>query len=81
MASPLHSAKPIVNLAPRGVGQSRIRRDPPPPVKKTAARSRGRNDSWTVIAGILLFELAFLILFIALTSYDGWSPSQYVIHF
>lgn len=81
MASPIQPAKASVNLAPPGVRGSRIRRDPPPPVKKAAVRDRGERDRLTVIAGISTFAIALLIIVVALTGYDGWTPSQYVIHF
>ncbi len=81
MASPLQPGKHSVNLASSAVPGSRIRRDPPPVVKKVAPRDRDARDSRTVIAGILLFELALFIIFIAISSHNGWTPRHYIVRF
>lgn len=81
MASPLPSGKQSVSLASSAVPGSRIRRDPPPVVKKVAPRDRDARDSRTVIAGILLFELALFVIFLAVSSYNGWTPRHYIVHF
>ena len=80
MASPLKTAKQAVDLAAPVVRVSRIRRDPPPPVKLvTAAEIRDREERNMAI-GITALTLAALVLLIAFTNAAGWSPSQYVIH-
>ena len=85
MARPHPTAKPSVNLAsphsstsltPR---PSRIRRDPPPPVKKAIVLDPEEREQWTVIVGILSFALAIFVIIIAFASYYGWSPRQYTV--
>ena len=82
MARP-HPTKPSVNLAsapsspshaPR---PSRIRRDPPPVVKKEVVLDPEEREQWDVAVGILAFALAIFVIVIAFGSYSGWSPSQY----
>lgn len=80
MASPLASEKQTVSLASGGVRVSKIRRDPPPLVKEAPAPDPDKRDTRTVILGILTFTLALLIIGIAISSYLGWSPRDYVAH-
>ena len=78
MASPLQTGKQSVNLA-AGVRVSRIRRDPPPPVKKVAVRDPEERETRIVVIGVVTFALAIFVIMIAFGSYSGWSPSQYTI--
>lgn len=87
MASPLPSGKQSVDLAtsgaargPRGVPGSRIRRDPPAPVKELAVVDPEDRDARTVVLGILAFTLILLVIAIGLSSAVGWSPREYVAH-
>ena len=75
MAAPLGSTKTPVNLAAKGVPGSRIRRDPPPVVKKKVV-DRDEQDRRDVPVGILLFALALVVAILGLASYGGWSPRQ-----
>jgi len=78
MAAPLRTAKQSVNLtAP--VRVSRIRRDPPPPVKKVDIRTRNERDTRNGIIGVVAFAVAIAIILVAVGSYAGWSPSQYTV--
>ena len=81
MASPLPSGKSSVNLGPTAAPGSRIRRDPPPPAKKLVERDPDKADSWTVIVGILTFELALFVIIVAISSYNGWTPRHTIVHF
>ena len=78
MAAPLPSAKKSVNLA-APVRGSRIRRDPPPVVKKTVARDPDERDMRAAVIGVIAFALAIVVITIAFSSGLGWSPSQYNI--
>ena len=79
MASPLRSGKQSVNLtAP--VRVSKIRRDPPPPVKKVSARERDERDIRSGVIGVIAFALAIAIILFAFGDVIGWSPTQYTIH-
>ncbi len=64
MASPLQTGKQSVNLAGPSVRGSRIRRDPPPAVKEINIRDRDERNQRIVVAGVLLFALAFIIIII-----------------
>jgi hypothetical protein len=82
MALPLHSGKQAVDLA-SGVGSSgprvsRIRRDPPPPVKETLVDIE-ESDETIVFVGVLAFALAIFFLVVAFGVYSAWSPSEYTI--
>lgn len=81
MASPLQSAQQSVNLQPVARRVSKIRRDPPPVAKKVEERDPDTRDTRTLILGILAFELALLIIFIAIASYNGWSPRHTILRF
>ena len=80
MASPLNPAKQVVDLAAPVVRASRIRRDPPPPVKTVTAAEIKERDARDIAVGILALALAAFVLLIAVTNAAGWSPSQYTIH-
>lgn len=80
MASPLHTGKQPVQLAAHGVRVSKIRRDPPPVVKKTLVPEREVVDRRAVAIGILAFGLALVVIIIGFASWAGWSPRQYTIH-
>lgn len=89
MARPHPITKPSVNLASNlapsgsstspGPRVSRIRRDPPPLVKKEVAVDAEEREQWAVIIGILAFALAIFVITIAFGSYSRWSPSQYTM--
>ena len=84
MARPHPKGKQPVNLAsspasapPRA---SRIRRDPPPPVKPAKiVLEPDEREQRDVAIGILAFALAIFVITIAFASYWGWSPSQYTV--
>ena len=80
MASPLHTGKKAVDLAVRGPRVSRIRRDPPPPVKEITAAELRARDAWTVAIGVVATALALFVILIATSNAAGWSPSKYKIH-
>ena len=80
MASPLQSGKQSVDLASSGPRVSRIRRDPPPVARKTVIPDRDERDQWTVAVGVTIFTLAIVAIIVGFSSYDGWSPSDRVIH-
>jgi len=79
MARPLSTAKQSVNLAPGEVRVSKIRRDPPPPVKELVIRDPRELDRRDAIIGILVFALAIFVIIVAFASYSGWSPRQYTV--
>ena len=78
MASPLKSGKQSVNLA-SPVRVSKIRRDPPPKVKKVEVRDPEDRDTRTVVIGVVLFAVALFIITLGLSAYDGSSPSDYTV--
>jgi hypothetical protein len=76
MAAPLKSEKQSVNLAsPDRV--SKIRRDPPPLVKKVEIKDPEARDAQTVVIGVIAFALALFIVMLGVSTYSGWSPSDY----
>ena len=80
MASPLRTGKQSVNLtAP--VRVSRIRRDPPPPVKAISDHDRRERDKRIAIIGIVAIAVALFIILLAVGSVIGWSPRQYTLRF
>ena len=79
MARPLHNGKQPVKLAADGARVSKIRRDPPPVVRKTVIPDRDETDRRAVAIGILAFTLAVVVVIIALGSWAGWSPSEYTV--
>ena len=78
MASPLKTGKKSVNMA-APVRVSRIRRDPPPIAKKVVERDPDERDARTVVIGVIAFGLAIFIIMIGVSSYGGWSPSDYTV--
>ena len=78
MAAPLPTAKKSVNLA-APVRVSRIRRDPPPVVKKTIVRDPDERDIRAGVIGVIAFALAIFVITLGFSIYAGWSPSQYNI--
>jgi hypothetical protein len=79
MASPLKTAKQSVNLAPKGVPGSRIRRDPPPKVKEVVVRDPEERDRRDVAIGILAFTYALFVIMLAFASWSGWTPRTYIL--
>ena len=79
MASPLPTNKKTVDLATPVPRVSRIRRDPPPPVKQVSTAEVRERDAWTLVIGIVTFALALSIILIGVSNVSGWSPRQYTI--
>jgi len=79
MASPLKTGKQSVNLASKGVPGSRIRRDPPPPVKALPVRDPEDVDRRDVLIGILAFTLALFVILLAFAAWSGWTPRAYIV--
>lgn len=78
MAAPLKSGKQSVKLgAP--VRVSKIRRDPPPVVKKVEVRDPEERDTQMVVIGVIGFALALFLVVIGFSNYGGWSPGDYTI--
>ena len=78
MASPLQSGKKSVKLTPPVPG-SRIRRDPPPVVKRVELRDPEEIEARTVLIGVVSFAVAIVIIVIGISSNYGWSPADYNI--
>jgi hypothetical protein len=70
MASPLQTAKKSVNLAAPG-RVSKIRRDPPPVVKKIEIKDPEDRDTQTVVVGVVGFALAIFIITLGFSAYYG----------
>ena len=79
MASPLQNRKKTVDLATPVVRVSRIRRDPPPPVKQVSTGEIKDREARTLVIGIVTFALALSIILIGVSNVSGWSPRQYTI--
>ena len=79
MANPIQSRKTTVDLAAPVVRVSRIRRDPPPPVKVVSTAEVRERDAWVIVVGIVTFALALVVILIAFSNVAGWSPRQYTI--
>jgi len=79
MATPIQPRKQAVDLAAPVVRVSRIRRDPPPPVKIVTAAEIRERDARGMAIGIAALTLAVFVLLLAATNAAGWSPSQYTI--
>ena len=79
MAKPLASGKQSVDLAAGGVRVSKIRREPPPVVKRLSLEDRDDRDRRMAIVGVVLFALALVVILIGLGNFAGWSPSQYTV--
>lgn len=79
MAGPIQTRKQTVDLATPVIRVSRIRRDPPKPVKEiTPGEIRERNTR-TMVIGVISFTLALFFILIGFSNFAGWSPSQYTI--
>jgi hypothetical protein len=78
MAAPLKSGKQSVDLA-APVRVSRIRRDPPPVVKKAIVRDPDERDIRAGVIGVVAFALAIFVIIIGFSSYYGASPSDYTV--
>jgi len=79
MSSPLPTGKKSVNLS-APVRGSRIRRDPPPPVKKVVVRDPEVRETRMVVFGVVGFAIALFIVALAASVYSGWSPGDYSVH-
>lgn len=79
MASPLKPGKQSVNLA-APVRVSKIRRDPPPVVKKTIVRDPDERDTRTVVIGVVAFAMAIFIITLGFSAYLASSPSDYTLN-
>jgi len=80
MAAPLPSGKQTVNLASGSGRVSRIRRDPPPPVRQLKVVDAEEDDQRTVVLGILVFSLALFVAIVGLALYLGWTPRDVTIN-
>ena len=80
MASPLKSGKSSVNLA-SPVRVSRIRRDPPPVVKKVEVKDPEERETQMVVIGVIGFAVAIFIVVLGFSAYYGTStPEERKIH-
>ena len=80
MASPLTTRKKSVDLAAPAIRVSRIRRDPPPPVKIVTAAEIRERDANHIVIGVIAFALALFVILVGFGKMSGWSPSQHPIH-
>lgn len=71
MASPLNSGKATVDLAGKAAPGSRIRRDPPPVVKRREVRHPDSRDAQIVVIGVISFAIAIVIIVIGFGDYIG----------
>jgi hypothetical protein len=78
MAAPLKSGKQSVNLA-SSARVSKIRRDPPPVMKKVEVRDPEDRDTQTVVIGVIAFAIALFIVMLGISTYSGWSPADYTV--
>ena len=79
MANPLQPNKKTVDMATPGPRVSRIRRDPPPPVKPVNPVDIKERETWAIVIGIVTFALALSVILIGVSNVAGWSPRQYTI--
>jgi hypothetical protein len=78
----LRPRKASVDLAaPPVVRVSRIRRDPPEPVKILTAHEIRERDARDMAIGIALLTIGILILLAAVTNVAGWSLGGHIIRF
>ena len=77
MAAPLKTGKQTVNLAGKGVPGSRIRRDPPPPVKQVPVRDLEEVDRRNAAVGVVVFALAICVIIAGFGSISRCSLDQY----
>ncbi len=80
MASPLPTRKKTVDMATPVLRVSRIRRDPPPPVKEVTPAEIEERDTRHILIGVLAFALALFVILIGVSNFAGWSPRQYTVH-
>ena len=73
------SRKQSVDMSAPVLRVSRIRRDPPPPVKVITAAEIRERDARGIVIGIIAFALAVFIVLLALSNAAGWSPSQHAV--
>ena len=79
MASPLSTGKKPVNLLPQGAPGSRIRRDPPPPVKQVVVRDIEEHDRRNAVVGIIVFALSLVVILVGFSSISGCTISEYTL--
>lgn len=79
MTRPLPTGKQAVQLAPDAARVSRIRRDPPPPVKQKLVVEPDERDERIVVVGVVTFALTLFVLVLAFGHYSGWSPKEYTV--
>ena len=75
MASPLPTRKKSVDLAAPVPRVSRIRRDPPPPVKTVTAAEVKEREARAIVVGIVTLAVALLVLLVSVSNSAGWSPA------
>ena len=80
MASPYQPSKKTVDLAAPVVRASRIRRDPPPPVKVVSATEIKERDARNLLVGVVVIALAVFVILIGFSKFAGWSPRDYTIN-
>lgn len=79
MAKLLLPRRKTVDLSAPVQRVSRIRRDPPPPVKEVSAVDIKEQDARTITIGIISFALALVVILLAIGNGADWSPSHYTI--
>ena len=79
MAAPLQSRKQSVDMAKPALRVSKIRRDPPPPVKIVSAAEIRDRDARDIVIGIIAFALALFVVIMAISNAAGWSLSDYIV--
>lgn len=79
MTRPLPTGKKSIDLAAPAVRVSRIRRDPPPPVKEVTAAEIKERDARTIVIGVTVFALAFFVLLIAFGGFAGRASEPYKV--
>jgi hypothetical protein len=79
MTRPLPSGKQSVKLARPPVRVSRIRRDPPPPVKEVVLRDPREVERRDAIVGVIAFALAIVVIALAAVAWSGWPPREYTV--
>ena len=80
MAKPLQTLKRSVDLATPAPRVSRIRRDPPPPVKPITAADIREREMRGIVIGVITMALAVFVILIHFNNAAGWSPSQHTIY-
>ena len=80
MTRGVQSSKKSVDLGAAAPRVSRIRRDPPPPVKTVTAADIRDRETRTAAIGIVAMALALFVILINVNNAAGWSPSEYTIY-